>query len=249
MRCCRLLLFLFLFSNLSISLAQNDVVAPLDDNPVISNGEIYQVKIISDRPSSELSEFKNRKINDVMWVMDYFEQDGQRIFEVFVTDPPAPKKNQTEPEKPLFGVTGFKYEYQQKNTQGQIESLVVNFTEKEKFNIKLAIGISLVILVALIVGLIYWRKTARTRKLKRLKNKKAAELIELFDKAKSREDFEEIYDERKYYLDLFSEDSELRKLFNTINQIQYRKEWNIEDLRILTKLKNEIMQLRRRSGI
>ena len=136
-----------------------------------------------------------------------------------------------------------------KNTQGQIESLVVNFTEKEKLNIKLIIGISLVILVALIVGLIYWRKTARTRKLKRLKNKKAAELIELFDKAKSREDFEEIYDERKYYLDLFSEDSELRKLFNTINQIQYRKEWNIEDLRILTKLKNEIMQLRRRSGI
>ncbi|MAZ48793.1 MAG: hypothetical protein CME65_09525 [Halobacteriovoraceae bacterium] len=234
-------------------MAQKDLVAPIDENNIINNGEIYNVKIISDKTSEELKEFENQKINDVMWVIDFYEESGNRFFEVFVTDPPVPKKlkanEEIKPEVPAFGVSGFKYEYIKKNTQGEIETLMVNFDEVEGVNLKLLVSLVLGFFVILFVWLVYLKKTNRKRKLKKLKKLKAIDLKEAFDKANSRSDFEKLYDERRYFIDLFQPEEELRDFFSIINRIQYKKEWSSQDMASLKKAKANIIGLRRRSGV
>lgn len=253
MKCFKILIFTFnliLAANLS---AQEDLVVPIDENNIINNGEIYDVKIISSKSAQELKEFENQKINDVMWVIKFYEESGNRFFEVFVTDPPAPRQlknnENAEPEVPAFGVSGFKYEFLKKNTQGGIETLMVNFNQVEGVNLKLLLSLVGGFFVILFFWLVYLKKTTRKRRLKKLKKLKAADLKEAFDKANSRRDFEKLYDERRYFIDLFQPEDELRDFFTIINKIQYKKEWSSQDMANLKKAKANMIGLRRRSGI
>ncbi|MBT4793256.1 MAG: hypothetical protein HON90_16915, partial [Halobacteriovoraceae bacterium] len=90
---CYSLLILFFFSfrlygqPLNETVLDIDKVAPIDEVTIV-NGEIYLVGIKSNKSNKELRAFKNTKINDVMYVMEFIElpDDELRRFKVFVTD-------------------------------------------------------------------------------------------------------------------------------------------------------------------
>lgn len=250
MKCFKISLILFSLFSFSV-LADQDVVVPATESNIINNGEIYQVKIVSEKSDQELEEFENQKINDIMWVISFESKGDGRYFEVFVTDPPKPKKVKPgeELERPAFGVSGFKYEYLRKNTQGAIEVFDIDYVQKRKLDLKSILLILFVIIIVLLIGLIYLKKTERSRKLKAIKKAKAKKLKEAFIVAKTREEFEELYEERRYFVDLFQESEELRDFFTTINQVQYKKIWSQEDLKEILKKRNNFPDLRRRSGV
>lgn len=240
--------FLSLFILLISQVYAKDYVAPLEVT-TINNGEIYEVLVVSDKTDEELAGFVNTKINDVMFVLDFKRENENRIFEVFVTDPPQPQKNQ-EPTEPPFAVSGLKYEYIKKNTQGKIEYISIDYEEALKNNwVKILISI---IFILLVVAVFYF--FIRIRKsdkyiLKKLKKQKAKELKKQFENAKSREDFENLYNDKKYYLDLFTNHEELDEFFKRLNKVQYKKDWKEEDIKYIRDAQVDVDILRSKNGV
>lgn len=245
MKCSKVLLMLFIFISSAIA---KDYVAPLKET-TINNGELYDVLVVSDKTDEELAGFINSKINDVMFVLDFKKENENRIFEIFVTDPPQPQQNE-EPKEPAFAVSGLKYEYVKKNTQGKVEYIAIDYQEALKKNWKtiLLIAILLILLGAFAYFFIRVRKSEKYI-LKNLKKKKAKELKKQFEDATERQDFEMLYREKKYYLDLFSNSDELNEFFNRLNTVQYKKEWNEQDIKYIRDAQVNVDILRSKNGI
>lgn len=225
-----------------------DAVSPLDQIE-ISNGEIYLVKIESDKSSDELKQFKNQMINDVMYVLDYKEQMGVRLFEVFVTDPPQQKKNGMQ-KPPPFLVKEFKYKYLKKNTQSKIESLKIDYQpvpEQSQFN---SFVVGTILLIVLLIIIAKSRPYIQRKiQLKRIKKQKSKEILQLINTASRREEYESILEQKKYIDDLFVPNEELNLLMDEIERIQYHQTWSDSELGAIESVKSKIGTLRMRNGV
>jgi hypothetical protein len=231
---------------LSGQLYAEDIVKPINQ-AVINNGEIYQAQIESSKSDEELEKFVGKKINDVMYVIDFKRSMGTRIFEIFVTDPP--QQNQKKDNAPSFLPSGFKYQFIKRNTQGDIETLEIDYNLPD-FHVSWTPYYLLGALGSVVFIVLVFRKRILTFwTLKSLKRKKARELLGLLTAASERSDFETLLAQKKYFADLFHSDENLNKLFSMIQSIQYKRGWGEEELKALQKVKENILSLRSKIGI
>jgi hypothetical protein len=195
----------------------------------IESGELYKVKVVSKKDYADLTSFKNKRINEVMFVTEVIDNPPDGIlFEVFVTTPPKGKKE----EKYSFKYEGFKYKNDKKDLQGDLKTLAVinpfDFTNF-KFDRKYQILISIALFIALLGLIVLIRKLFHHRKKKKLFSLRAKELIELIKTAETKTDFENIYREKKQitkYVDI--DEKAFIKFISTINDYQFRESWNEE---------------------
>jgi hypothetical protein len=205
-----------------------DSVVPIRKKEIV-NGEIYTVKIISEKTQEELKTFKNKMINEVMYVMEVHILDEERHFKVFITDPPKKKKKEI-----LFDMSSFKYSPTNKGQSPEYLKIDTPYSlDLEEGTQKIIIA-SLFTLISLII-LWFLRKYILVKKNLRKKKKEelrqAKELIKLLENPKTREDFEMIYLERKEITRLLDFNRpQFLKLLNEINKFQYKKLWSDEDL-------------------
>lgn len=232
MKCYKLLInfLLVLYSSL---LFGNEVI-PIDVVE-ITNGEIYRVKVQSELTDDELVKFKNQKINKIMYVTDVIIEEN-REFEVFITNPDVKKEN-SEDEKEVFSWEQFQF----KPTQKDVNSDLFAFQKNYKIDKKNIVNLIVFSFIAFIVvfGIIYvLKKYLRNKREKYLRREKINKLENLVKSADKRIDFELIYNSKEEILKykLYNE-SKLNKLLNTINDIQYKKEWTDEELNELVNLK------------
>jgi hypothetical protein len=226
-----------------------DSVIPIN-NPEIVNGEIYTVKVISEKSESDLLNFKNKMINEVMYVMEVHILDEERHFKVFVTDPPKKKKKK---KKILFDMSSFKYSPTNQGQSPEFLKIDIPYNLDMDENTKKIIWITL-LSILIIIMILFSRKFIHTKSKKRKKRKKKLELakslMELLDAPKTREDFEMIYMERK----VITENLEFNKppflkLLNEVNKYQYKEEWSEEDLNKVSESYRKLDEFKVSSGI
>ncbi len=218
-----------------------DSVAPLESSDVES-GELYRVKIISKKSFEELKNYKNKRINEIMFVTDIInDQMEGLIFEVFVTTPPKKKPDEPYPFKAL----GFNYKNDKKDLQGDLKILTVNnpFDFNKYLNPKTVIFVSFLLAACLLILISYIGYKIYI-KLKQRKERRllVESYIGLLENANSREDFEGVYASRKKIKEFVDLDNKgFILLLNKINDYQYRKEWKPDYTDELLALKEKII--------
>lgn len=193
----------------------------------IESGELYKVKVVSVKNFDKLVTYKNQRINEIMFVTEVIDNrpDGF-LFEVFVTTPPKDKKA----KEYSFKYEGFKYKNDKKDLQGDLVTLAVSNPfdfSNLKFDMKYKVAIIVIFLLLTYLMFIICRKIYRHRKRKKLFSRRAKELIGLIKNAKSKEDYERIYREKKEiskYVAL--DEKKFIKLLSKINDYQFRASWN-----------------------
>lgn len=241
--------FSFIFSLLFAFSAESRDFVQAYQAKQVENGEIYKVEIVSNKSPEELALFKNKKINDFMYVLDFIRtEEDSNLFEVFITDPPRPQKDK-KVVPPAFAIKDIKYNYQKKNSQGEIELInySYNYPEKETYGWMLGLFFCL----AIIFIILFIKKAAIKDhySLIRLKKKKTKFLIEILNQAETREEFEAIIIQKKYLHDLFTVDESHQAFLSSIEEIQYKERWTDEDIENLVAKKNKMNNLRPKYGV
>ena len=249
-----LLIGIFQCFNLGYSQIQEkvevlDTVVPLNEqSKEITNGEIYTVKIISEKNFEELEKYKNKKINEIMYVMDLNRKPDGNYFKVFVTDPPKKPKKKID-----FALLGFQYKPTNKGMGQDFYAFASDF----KLNNSVSsygwyIGVLLLIVIlGFSPKLIKLYKNYKRKKYLRKQTLIfSRELLEKVRKAQTRKDFEKIYSDRKViqkFLDI--DHGNFVKFLNTLAAIQYKREWSEKECELINNLFKEIRYFKVRSGI
>lgn len=212
-----------------------DRIRPLDQVD-IENGEIYSVVVESEKSIEELQAFKNKRINDIMYVLEVRKEFDKKIFKVFVTDPPKKKKDKVD-----FVPVNFNYNSKNKNVGQEY----ITFDKKFELNQNKAMSylwlilaaIGLIVLVILGVKLLVYQR--RVSKERQIRKAEALELQDLLQTAKIRPDFENIYKNRRKILKFLNLNEEsFQEFLSYIDIIQYKPQWSeneIEETKILFK--------------
>ena len=224
-----------------------DSVVPIGPREIV-NGEIYTVKIISEKTQEELKAFKNKMINEVMYVMEVHILDEERHFKIFVTDPPKKKKKEI-----LFDMSSFKYSPINKGQNPEFLKIDTPYSlGLEKQTQEIFIGTIITILAAIVLWFIrrYLLIKKKLRKKRKAKVRRAEELIELLGNPKTREDFEMIYIERKEITRVLDFNrAPFLKFLNEINKFQYKKTWSEDDLRKVNESFKKLEEFKVSGGI
>ncbi len=244
MECFKKLLVIFLFCSFelmaqeAVELIQEptvDRIRPLDQVD-IENGEIYSVVVESEKSIEELQAFKNKRINDIMYVLEVRKEFDKKIFKVFVTDPPKKKKDKVD-----FIPVNFNYNSKNKNVGQEY----ITFDKKFELNQNKAMSYLWLILAAIgLIGilsfgtklLVYQRRISKDKQIRKAE---ALELQDLLNAAKIRPDFEEIYKKRRKILKsiLLNEES-FEEFLSFIDRVQYKPKWSepeLEEVKTLFK--------------
>lgn len=233
-----------------------DSVIPLNSDNIIKNNEVYDVLIKSEKTTDELLKHKGKKINDIMFVMEFFEKNNQRIYRVFVTDPPQPKKNLAEEEKNevsnIFDRVAFDYRPINPKSTDDFKSYELPYELLPNKNTLLR-ALTFVFFTMLSFPFVwflyrYILKMLKTRKNKKDHKLKERELMKFIEKIRDRNDFEKLYsikDEIKLHCDI--DEDEFKKLLNLINKFQYMRSWSQEQIDLLNRHLRNIIRVK--SGI
>lgn len=221
----------------------------------IENNEIYEVRVESDLKEEELLKLQNKKINDVMYVIDVFFDGDDKFFRVFVAEPPKDKEKQKI--DPYFDRTSFSYKYVKKQKPQDFLSFEKDFTVKEfkAFWQKYAIYIFIILLLIpmpyfIYKGYFYFLSSKQSRKEKLRIKKLSKDLVTLFEEASTREDFENIFAKRKLYKRYIETDhQQFNKLLQKIDDFQYQKDWSDIEVSEIKKIKNKVGPLRVSRGV
>lgn len=240
MKCSSIILFfLFTFS----AWATDNFVLPKNNN-TFTNGDRATLLIESKLSDAELRKFENTKITDVIYVFKFTIEGGDREFEVIFSDPPQKKSDKERP----FIAKGINYTFDKERTGNDFVLLDSNFSPTVESNF-LATFVYVFLGVLLLLLIYYILKNSNELRHRRLSKERDAEnLMALYKKAKSREDFENIFKKRKDFeehLDFSVKNWE--KLTEQINKLQYRPTWSEEDLKSVESLalKNSDMRIKR----
>ncbi len=225
----------------NFSLYANSVY-PLGSDVVISNGEIYTVAIETSLNIEELKKLKNTKINQIMYVMDVYPDRSPKQFKIFILDPPK-KKKKNENEKDLFSIQRFQYKPEQKQDNPELFSFSGDNLMSEqaiwKNIIYGSIAVFLFIIIFFVKGFINLRRDKKKYQQEIEERKK--NIIELFKKAKTREDFERVHSYKQEILSLVkNEDHQLLILLKGIYKIQYKESWLDAELEHINSLKKKL---------
>lgn len=273
-RCCKKIVLLSLISFISFSFGQisgeredsiksgklivissvNRVLPPKESN-VIRNNEIYILEIQSELSDVEIKELKNKKINDIMYVMEVILDENKRYLRVFITDPPKTKKNEKKTEEKVFfdhSLLDYQATNKDKNQDFVTMDIPYDFKDVAKKSVSVWLSIAGIVFALLLIGFghklgtIYLRKK-RKRKVRKMRAKM---LLSLWGKTIERRHFEEIYALRSEFIELMNlNEYEFKKLIQAINRYQYRKEWSDVDFKVLLELKNNMGELEFSGGV
>ncbi len=243
MKCYRLFILCVLISfNVN---AQVGSVYPINGNK-IENGTIHYVAIESQKSDLELLSYKNKKINDMMLVLEVLVKKTPRQFKVFVTDPPQQQKD-SEDNKEVkktrieFVAKGFKYNFVPKNLEEELFSFEKKMKKKES-NLSLYLG-WLIGIVGLMFTIWITRKVVIKRRASREKEQKKRECFDKIKNAFTRKEIENLYKEREYidrYCQLDSE--KWGEFLNLVEQIQYKRDWTETEKKQALVLKEKVLK-------
>ncbi len=104
--------------------------------------------------------------------------------------------------------------------------------KETKFELKPWMVFSFLTIVGLFIGLYLFKNNKNRKSLEEINELKKQWRLSL-DKAKTREDFEEIYKGKKSIKKLFK--IEKSSFFDELNKVQYKKNWDETDLQKITK--------------
>jgi len=254
-KCYKLQFLLLLFTYSFYVIASDGKVFP-EGNPLIENGELYDVRIESELSDKDLESYRNKKINPVMYVMEVVKNSDGRHFKVFIMDPPKQNKpgEKKEDEPILFEPVGFDYKPVKKQVGAEYFSIDIPFEIKSESRFAKFMVLGLLVLMLLIPIVFFGNKKYR-QKMKSVKRKRklkgrAQELIELAKPAKNRRDHEKIYILKKEFKKLIDLDqTNFESYLSDINLVQYKQHWSDADLAGINSKFETLGELRVRRGI
>lgn len=225
-------------------------VLPINDSN-IQNGEIYKVSIESDKSKEEILTYKNRMINEVMYVMEVISDGEELYFKVFVTDPPKKKK---KGKKIFFEMSAFNYKPVKKESGADFFSFEMPFELKDSKSY-LVIGIIsfFILMISIPLGWFLWKfltTSKKRRNRKKINIGIAKDLIEILKIATEREDFEKIYKERRKIKELVElNEITFSNFLAELDILQYKKNWSTTELEKIQKKFNALDDFRIARGI
>lgn len=232
-------------------------VLPIGGDRVIHNNEIYEVKIQSEFSEEKLKNLVNKKINDVMYVMEFYQKENdEKFFRIFVTDPPKKKEESDKKEEyeVVFDRSFFEYraDNNDKNPDFMTFDVPYNMENFKTQTWPLILGIFLVFIFfpLFLFGIKAFKKMMKSKKIRQQFQKQSQEYIELILSAQSRKDFEQIYLSRKSiknHIDV--SEKKFEKFLNEINEHQYKEVWSETEIIRLKSLQNELGDLRVLRGV
>jgi hypothetical protein len=257
---CYSLLILFFFSfrlygqPLNETVLDIDKVAPIDEVTIV-NGEIYLVGIKSNKSNKELRAFKNTKINDVMYVMEFIElpDDELRRFKVFVTDPPTKKPGAKEEKKPFFAMVGFEYKPEKKAQSQDFLQIDIPYELSKTKGYFAYIIVFIFLILSIPLGLFVSRKVTiqkRKKMIKKMKKEKIKDLMNLIEDSQDRVSYEQVFLEKKNIIKLLNINREYFDDFIAeLDSIQYQASWTEQEHLKLEKKYNMFKKSKVSSGI
>ena len=233
----KLLILICLYSINSFA-AQIDLYALQNDE--VKTGDIVSFKVQTEKSFESLLLYKNKKVGKILYVLD-LTLEGENIYMRAILAPiekePTDKENLAKKKKPedTFLINNLNYREEQIPPLKDFVVLPgpeVFLSEKTKKNIFLVVCFFLVVLVSLVSRKLF----LKSKKKKRILLRKKKKLLMIQD-AKTKEDFEKIYRNRKDILnDIEFDEKKLKEFIETINDVQYKKSCTPEELEKL-KLK------------
>ena len=228
-----------------------DSVVPLGDERRLQVGEIYKVKIESQKRVEDLRQYQYKKINSFMYVMDFLKDDKARVFEVFIINPP--KENKKNHETELFTPIGFQLVSTKSQTLPEYLKIPISYDLKSLQSISWRWWAAIIGIFLFVVSWFLYptfKKIQKNKKKRKRKKQEVENLIRLLEMAKEKKDFEEIYSKKKEILNNLDLD---RRVFNDfINEIrskQFRADWKDLDLDSIKKKQQKLLADGISSGI
>jgi hypothetical protein len=196
----------------------------------VTTGDIVNFKVVSKYEYDYLKKYKNKRIAEILYVIDISEENQNIFIRAILADP---IKKKTKPDLEVEK----EYEFIIKNLNvkpsdlQKLKDFIIFEGPKVKFAQKMReIGIPiLIILISLgIVGFasfIYLKRKSK-REARELKQK----TLTLVSNAKAEKDLEQIYSLRnKIENDLDYDEKAYIAFLASLNKVQYKQKWSLED--------------------
>jgi hypothetical protein len=260
-KCCKYIFLILVILNFQIAYSDTVVfhdqfeqtIEPIGEQ-VIHNGKIRNFKINSELSDEELKKLENTFATELVYILKYKKNGTVRQFEAMVANPIKKEKSKDKKEKPIiypFKLISAEYKFDKKNTTNTfivfkgLDQLPEGWQRQAAYAI---IGIILLIILCFVFKFFQITKGKR-RASKKLKVM-AQDLIEKFNDANMRSDFEHIYSNRVNIKKLvkFGE-KEMNEFFAHLNRIQYKQYWDDSEIEELRSLHGAVKLVGVKSGI
>ncbi|MBD64094.1 MAG: hypothetical protein CME62_02730 [Halobacteriovoraceae bacterium] len=214
----------------------------------VKNGDLVQLELETTLSPAELEPYKHTFIQKQIYLLDFKKMTSQLYsIEVFLADPVPPAPNAEE--KPFkFKLNEFAIETDKNRMAQEFTLMKKDYVPPKSYLFWYIIAFAVVLII-----LLFYLKTRPDRifkkKLKERRVRITSELLTLIKTAKTREELEEIYKRRKEiknYLDL---GVSLKRYNKTLNEIQYKPQWDETDLSQVLKAKEKLMNSQVSDGI
>lgn len=241
------IVFIFIFKTLSC--LADDVGLLSTTQKEVTDGDLVTLRIIDTRSVDYYSRYKNKRIGDLVYVLDLKEKDGELYFDTIVSKA-GPKEKRLELSD-KFILKGLNY-YPSKRNQLK-DFITLNIPIKIHEKIKVWAYVLLVIII-IAIGLWWYSKSGirkREKKLKKMIQEKNEQLLDLVTKANSQADLSTIYVHRKEIeANLELDVPKFKKIMNDLDAIQYQKEWPKEEYNKIQKSLRSIKEeIKVKSGV
>lgn len=260
-KCFKYILVLLLVLNIQSAISDEVVfhelaeqtIEPIGES-IIENGKIRNFKINSDLSDDELKKMENTFATELVYILKYRNTGNIRQFEAMVANPIKKEKGKDKKEKPIvypFKLISSEYKFDKKNTTNTF--IVFKGIDKLKEGWQKNVVGSIVGLIIFFI-LYFLFKFFQITKGKRNESKKMKEmaqnLIDVFNKADKRSDFEYIYSNRVNItkLIIFGE-KEMNEFIGHLNRIQYKQYWDDGEIEQLRSLHGAVNLIGVKSGI
>lgn len=242
-----IVLIFFLFINLIAYADDVGILSTTQES--VTQGDLVKLKVIDSRGLDYYSQYKNKRIGSLLYVIDVIEKDNDVYFDSIVSEM-GPKE-----KLPKLGdnfiLKGLNY-YPSKRQQ-LMDFITLDITIDIKKSLPLWIYFLFTLIV--VVSGLWWYSNRDLRKKaklqKQLKEKRIAKLQKIIQTAESEDDYANVYLLRDEITDYFELDlDDFENLINEINAIQYQPSWPKEEFSNIKKRFNKIKNdLKVKSGI
>lgn len=223
-----------LFFILSFSAIADDVGILSTTQKGVTDGEIVTLKVIDSRDLKYFSQYNNKRIGSLIYVINTFEKENEIYFEAIISQ--MGQKEKPPKLADNFILKGLNY-YPSKN-KPLMDFITLNIPIDVKKNMPMWL---IILLAFILIAFSYWwfstKSQRRREKLKKIKLKaRADELLGLIQKADSKKDYSKIYILRSEITQFLEYDnSEFNKIMKHLDSIQYQKSWPEEDFNLIKK--------------
>lgn len=215
----------------------------------LTNGDKSIIRIESKKSATELRKYISTQVINKFYILDYRENEDGKFYEVFVL-------NRVKDEKPkedqMFSASEeFKFNFDKERIAKEFMILDSPYKEEVKTPIwyYLVLSLFIILLGLVFIKYIFIPQKKKMRE-KSYRKQKADILIKQLDSVSSREDFETIYKIRNDLIEFVDVDSTaLKKFYEKLNQIQYKKSWSDEEKESLNKIFKTIGNAKLKNGI